>query len=319
MGAPAWIDALYLSFAEALPEEQVEPTLELARTLGLAPSRDVPWSQVFAHEVTLAAPALVAEAMPSLPETLVREATLAHMLAVIEAFGTDRVEDGQVEATSQLASVLGRVRRARDAAMDRIGGRESPYAPAERETLAAIRTERALLGGGEPVDMDRYLAISSSKQRVGLPASLALARAAGWDARRVRSLARLLDDVCVALQAHDDVVDWEHDYGRGGAWAVALAAATIPTSGPVSERETVPVSMPRLVRASGVLARLLQVSARRFRAARRRAEALGAHRLARWARDQEADLGDLSRREADSPGFANRAHALSPWARTILE
>jgi hypothetical protein len=64
---------------------------------------------------------------------------------------------------------------------------------------------------------------------------------------------------------------------------------------------------------------MLSESARRFRAARRRAEALGTHRLAAWAGERERLISDLASREAESPGYTNRAHALSAWAKTVLE
>jgi hypothetical protein len=310
------IDDLYAAFAATLPAALAGPAVALAATLGLAPSPAVPWSEVFAHEITLGAPRLVAEAMPELPDALVRDATLAHLLAVIEAFGTDRIEDGQVPETTTLAAVLAHARRARDEALARVT-QESSYQPAERATLVAIHAEQAALRDVDGVPFPRYLAIVHGKQRVGLPASLALARAAGWDARRVRTLARLLDAVSEALQLHDDVIDWEDDLGRGGAWAASLAAH-VAARGEARDRPTKPVSMKTLVHQSGMLARMLEISARRFRAARRRAEALGASRLASWAREREASARDLFRREAESPGFANRAHALSAWARTVL-
>ena len=304
------VDELYAAFVRALPDALAEPGVALAATLGLSPSRAVPWSQVFTHEITLAAPWLVAEAMPSLPEAAVRDATLAHLLAIIVAFGTDRVEDGQIAPTPTLAALLGAARQARDAALARVtGATAASYMEAERETAAAIHAELAALRGGREVAFDRYLAISHGKQRVGLPASLALAAAAGWSARRTASLARMLDDVTVALQLHDDVIDWEDDLSRGGAWAVTLAAV---------DRETLPATMKPRVHRSGVLARLLATSARRFRAARRRAAMLGERRLACWAREREDATRELARREAESPGFANRAHALSAWARTVL-
>jgi hypothetical protein len=310
------IDDLYAAFVAMLPAALAEPALALAATLGLAPSPAVPWSEVFTHEITLGAPRLVAEAMPSLSDALVRDATLAHLLAVIEAFGTDRIEDGQVPETPALAAVLAHARRARDEALARVAPDES-YQLAERETLAAIHAEQEALRGGGAVTFHRYLAISHGKQRVGLPASLALSAAAGSSARRARSLSRMLDDVWVALQLHDDVIDWEDDLARGGAWAVSLAAHA-PTCIEGCDGDAKLVSMRKRVHQSGMLARMLQTSARRFRAARRRAEALGASRLASWARQREASARDLWRHEAESPGFANRAHALSAWARAVL-
>jgi hypothetical protein len=308
---PPPIDPLYAAFVASLPEPLGRAAKALAVTLGLSPSRDVPWSEVFSHEVTLAAPWLVAEAMPGVPPAAVADATLAHLLAVIEAFGTDRVEDGQVAETAELSALLAHARLARDRAMTRFvdgtAGAVGAYQRAERETLEAIRAERALLGSGGAVTFDRYLAVVHGKQRVGLPASLALARAAGWDDRRVRCLARLLDAVSEALQIHDDVLDWEDDLGRGGSFAASLAAP----------EPDLPAAKQR-VHASGVLARMLAAAARRFRAARRRASALGATRLARWAREREEVTSDLARREGESPGYTNRAHALSVWARTVL-
>ncbi len=59
---------------------------------------------------------------------------------------------------------------------------------------------------------------------------------------------------------------------RGGAWAASLAGAL---------RDAPPAATKARVLASGVLARMLASSARRFRAARRRGALLGAHRLAR--------------------------------------
>jgi hypothetical protein len=321
------IDPLYAAFVATLPEALAGAARGLAVTLGLSPSRDVPWSGVFSHEITLGAPLLVAEALPELPAALVDDATLAHLLAVVEAFGTDRLEDGQVTATPALLDLLAHVRRARDAALSRVvaassrHGHERPsehaFQRADGETLAAISAERALIGNGEAVTFRRYLSISHGKQRVGLPASLALARAAGWDDRRTRVLGRLLDAVALGLQLHDDVIDWEDDLARGGAWAASLAAL-VPSRADAEARETMPVSIRLLVQQSGVLGRMLAAAQRSFRAARRRAEVLGAGRLARWAGEREALTGDLARHEADTPGFANRAHALSAWARTVL-
>lgn len=324
MSARSLVDELYAGFVSVLPPGLAATARSLPLALDLAPS-GVAWSEVFSHEVTLGAPRLVAEAMPDLDEGAVRDASLAHMLAIIEAFGTDRLLDGQVAPSAELEGVLAHARRVRDEAMDRLVARspsgadpEIGYARADAETAAAIRAEQAILRNGEAVPWARYIAVSHGKQRLGLPASIALARAAGWDDRRVRALAKMLDAVWVALQLHDDVVDWEGDLARGGAWATALAAHVPPRADP-RDRRTVPVSARRLVLASGALERMLAGSSRRFRAARRRAHALGMERLAAWARDREAATLDLARREIESPGYTNRAHALSSWAKAVLD
>jgi hypothetical protein len=310
------IDELYGAFVATLPPALAGHAEELAMTLGLAPSRDVPWSSVFGHEVTLGAPRLVADAMPELALAAITGATLAHMLSVIEAFGTDRIEDGQVPATPELGEVLARARAARDDVIARVrgdpSGAEPTYARAEQATVAAIRAEQEVFRAGRAVSFERYLAISRGKQSVGLPAALALARAAGWNARRARCLEEMLYAVWVGLQLHDDVIDWEDDLRRGGAWAASLAASSVPSR--PSARELTKTDL----HASGVLARMLAGSARCFRAARRRASVLGAHRLAGWAREREETVGALARREAEAAGFANRAHALSSWSKTVL-
>lgn len=321
MDGLAWVDELYAAFVGTLEPPLDDVARGLAHTLGLAPSREIGWAQVFGHEVTLAAPAMVAEAMPSLDSAAVRDAVMAHMLAVIDAFGTDRVEDGQVPPTRELLDVLERARAARDAAIGRAApGTQDPaidYALAEQRTLAAIAEERAVFQAGDAVGFGRYLAVSLDKQQLGLPASVALAHAAKWDARRRKSLARALESVALGLQLYDDVVDWGDDLTRGGAWAAALAAQ-VTTHQPARDRRTVPLSVKRLVQASGVLPRMLRASARSFRAARRRAEALGVERLAGWARLREAHIGELALREAESPGFTERARALSSWQKAVL-
>jgi len=317
------LDALYAAFVATLPEALRDVGRSLPVILRLAPTVDVPWSQVFSNEITLGAPALVAEGMPGLAPEVTRQAGLAHLLAIIEAFGTDRLLDGQIAAAPELDAVLGHARRARDVALADVvrlvtdPGPELSYARAEDETATAIRAEHALFRSGEAVGWSRYLSVSHAKQRLGLPASLALARAAGWDARRCRALGRMLDAVWIGLQLHDDVVDWEDDLSRGGAWAASLAAQ-VPLRVDPRDRKTIPVSARRLVHESGALRRMLEQSARSFRAARRRAAALGLGRLSAWAREREIQVGELARREIASPGHTNRAHALSAWARTVL-
>lgn len=332
-----WVDELYKAFCETLPGMLRAEARGLAHTLGLAPARDVPWSEVFGHEVTLAAPALLAEAMPHVHAATVRDALLAHMLAVIEAFGTDRLQDGQARWTWQLETLLAHARRVRDEALRRVApGVIEPaidFALADEETLAAISAERRLLGAGEAAGFERYLAISLEKQRVGLPASIALAHAAGWGPRRRAALARALGSIWVGLQLHDDVMDWEEDHVRGGAWAVALArglsGGDVPIASgrvgqgsssepPSTVRHAAPAPVRRFVLASGALAAMLASSRRCYRGARRRAAALGARRLAAWAEAQEAQAAELARCEAESPGYANRARALSAWARAVL-
>lgn len=368
MDETEWVDELYKAFWRTLPGMLHAEAQGLAHTLGLAPSRDVPWSAVFNNEITLAAPALLAEAMPGVRGSLVQDALLAHVLAVIEAFGTDRIKDAQIRPTWQLEAVLAHARRARDAAIRRVApGVDDPaidFASADEATLLAIEAERSLLASGEPAGFGRYHALSLGKQRVGFPASIALAHAAGWSAEQREVLTRMLASVWLGLQLQDDVMDWEHDYQRGGAWAVAIASELqararrhaeqgaeggaagahprregagygplktppwgiavvrpLPSEPPPSSgapSALIPVPVRRMVFESGVLAAMLDGARRCYRAARRRAAVLGARRVAAWAEGREARAGELARCEAESPGYANRAHALNAWAKAVL-
>src|SRR5581483_1548938 len=111
------IDILYEAFRTRLSPPLRDYARGLAKALELAPSADVPWSAVFKHEITLGAPRLIAQAMPSIPGARLGSALLSHMLSIIEAFGTDRIADGQVPATPELLELLSAMQSARDAAL----------------------------------------------------------------------------------------------------------------------------------------------------------------------------------------------------------
>jgi hypothetical protein len=308
----ALVDALYEAFSRSLPEDLRGEARRLAYALGVARELDVPWSAVFRDAVTLGAPLLVADAAPGLGGAVIQDAVMAHLLAMIGALASDRIHAGMFARARLFEEVLDHARVARNAAIARVAAEDArAYDDADEEASEAVADERRILRSGCAIDLDRYLAVARAKLRRGAPASLALVRAAGWEPRARESLARLLDSVWMAQQLHDDVIDWERDAARGGAWAVALAggAASLP-------RDADGIAVRGAVLASGVLARLLTASARRCAAARRRARALGLLRLEAWAREREATLRELARREGESPGFADRSRALSAWARS---
>jgi hypothetical protein len=310
------VDDLYEAFADRIGEPLTDSARGLPRALGLAPMA-VPWSRVFSHEVTLGAPALFAEAMGGIPSHLTRDAVLAHMLAVIDAFGTDRIEDEQIESSPGVFAVLGQARRERDRAMARIYGgnppAESDFRAADALSLRAIRRERAMLLSARPVDMRVYETASLDKQCPGILASVALARAAGWTDRRCRAVRATLGNVWLGLQIADDVVDWEDDVQRGGAWAVCLMRGLGPPSR-LRARESIRAQ----VLQSGILAIMLARALWHMRAARRRATVLGTSQLAAWAGAQETRLASLVTAETRSAGYAVRAHALAAWASEVL-
>ncbi len=314
------VDDLYEVFADRIGEPLASSARDLPRALSLA-SVPVPWSRVFSHEVTLGAPALFAEAMPEVRPSLLRDAVLAHLLAVVDAFGTDRIEDEQVEASPRIFAILGQARRERDRAIARMFGGVVPqdcdFRAADTLTMRAIRSERAMLLSGRAVDMAIYEHASLDKQCAGILASVALARAVGWDARRCRAVRSTLESVSLGLQLADDVVDWEDDMQRGGAWAVCLMRGS-QRVGLGWMRPEKPEPIRGQVLRSGVLGVMLSRSCHHMRKARRRATALGAQRLAAWAGGQEARLRSLAAAEEANAGYAVRARALAAWASEVL-
>jgi hypothetical protein len=314
------IDELYEAFADRIGAPLSESARSLPRALRLAPEA-VPWSRVFSHEVTLGAPALFAEGMLGVSGAQVRDAVVAHMLAVVDAFGTDRIEDEQIEATPAVFAVLGQARRERDRATARLLGTDiranGEFHVADMRATQAIRYERQLLRSSKPVEFSEYERASLEKQGVGIVASVALARVAGWNDRRCHAVRTTLEAVWLGLQMADDVVDWEDDMQHGGAWAVCLMEGLHgpPSSG---QRLRARPSVRQRVLDSGVLQQMLSRALRNMRAARRLAATLDARRLSAWALAQEQRLESLVAAETRSPGYAVRAHALAAWAGEVL-
>lgn len=311
------IDALYAAAVETLPEELQAAARQLPFTLKLAPAPDINWSEVFNHEVTLQAPALFAEAMPGATPAQIRDAVLAHMLAVIEAFGNDRIQDGQIQGSDRLQDLLAYLRMARDRAILRLTDEMDPFAAADRETRDAILTERALLNRAEVSTFPQYEAISLGKQSVGFPATLALARAAGLGKAEITSIERTLACVWLGLQFEDDVLDWEDDWRQGGAWVVCLARGQ-RSHFRSNERPTVPNALQHFVLETRVLPHMLGLARRKYRAVRRRATILRARKLASWAEQRERHVASLARMETKHAGYVLRMQRLAPWASVVL-
>jgi hypothetical protein len=310
------IDALYESFCKSVPAALAETARTLAFKLKLVPSPDIPWSAAFKHPITLGAPALFAEAMPGIDPRTVERAVLAHMLAVVEAFGTDRIADQQIVAEPSLHHLLELIRSARDEALSSIGGEGTSAIArqADRQTVEAIATERRLLVAGEPVSLETYERVSAGKQAVGLPGTVVLAEAAGWGKAQSEAVRSTLMGVWLGLQFQDDVIDWEDDTTRGGAWAVLLALRS-------NRGASAPVELDglrRLVLSSGTLADMLRLALGKFQVARAGAEWLGAGQLAEWLRAREVEALDYCAQENRSPGYVLRLKKLSPWAMEVL-
>jgi hypothetical protein len=310
MTIPELIDDLYEGFVDRIGSPLATSARDLPRVLRLAPTAR-PWSQVFSHEVTLGAPALFAESMVGVPSALTRDAVLAHLLAVIDSFGTARIEDERIDASPHVFAVLSHARSERDRAMMRLFSRtplaDTDFRAADAMTIRAVRRERSMRRSTYPVDFDLYESTLLDKRCSGVLASAALARIAGLGVRRCRAVRATLESISLSLQIYDDVVDWEADLQRGGAWAMCLMRGTMPA--PYSGKHATRGASARSeVLASGVLEAMLTRARMHMRSASRRAWALRAQRLATWAADQEVRLGALVTAEADGAGFAVRAH-----------
>jgi hypothetical protein len=310
------IDDLYDGFVGTLPRELRPLARGLPHALKLAPVRTARWSDVFSHAVTLGAPWMVAEAFPSAEPGTVRTATLAHALSVIEAFGSDRVADGQVRETAELARVLAHLREARDGALSRLGFDPGEAALADERTRLAIASERVLLARAVPVDFAEYERISLGKQALGFPGTLALAHASNASPETLVRVATMLEGVWLGLQFEDDVIDWEDDLRASGAWAVCLARKL--RSDVASQDLSHVDTARRVVLESGALCGMLERSRRGYRSAWRHALILGAWRLGAWAKVQETRLESLIRLESKHAGYSVRVRKLSTWAVEVL-
>lgn len=316
------VDALYRGFVNTLPLAMQPLAGSLPFALGLAPAKDISWGDVFKHEVTLAAPAMIAEAFPRVSADLVRRAVLAHTLAVIEAFGTDRILDGQIDQSRDLTSLLEHFRTARCEVLEQLwpgAGREARQA--DQEMRHAIEDERALVGQIGAATFDEYRRISLGKQSVGFTPSTALARAAGATESQLEEVKRALSGVWLGLQFEDDAGDWEDDWRRGhGAWAVSLARRRLELvkEEQGDERPTEPDMIRRRVFSMRVLYLMLLRARHQYRAARRYSRVLGANRLASWAAERTARLDALLPLEERYAGYVVRARKLSAWAAEVL-
>lgn len=311
------VDALYEGFCRTLPAAEARVASSLAKRLGLAPVSDVSWNDVFSHAVTLQAPSLVAEAIPHVGPEPIRLAVLAHLLAVLEAFGTDRIEDKQVSTDATLNALLASMRRGRDAALGALIGSETAAdlgLRADQQSRQAMARERELLTAGSPASFDTYRTASLGKQSVGFPASLALVERAGWGANKRQRLRETLAGVWLGLQFEDDVLDWEKDWGAGGAWAVSLAHDLRRGD----KRDTRPDLLKRYVLGSGVLERMLRASRAQFEMAAAGAGELGCQTLGQWALERVARLEKLIVHESQCAGYTNRLSQLGPWAAEVL-
>lgn len=294
----AGIDRIYDRFVAELPDDLAAVAHDLPHRLGLTPHPSTPWSRIFNNPAVLGFPMLLLPAR--VPVDVRDSAAAAHLLAIIGAFGMDRIDDGQIVVGLRERALIERIRRARDAALAPLLARApscaADYAWGERVTAESVADERATAGGRVPATLERYLAVSYKKQGLAFPASLAAAAAAGLSLDAQRQIAAVVAGAALGLQYRDDVVDWLDDHAQGFAWAPALCVPHYS--------ELAVDTLAAELHARGGLVRLLAMSRDAFASATDAATALGADALAGWAREQAELTADLARREATSPGFA---------------
>lgn len=314
------VDAVFAAFSDRLPESTRATADRLAQILQLAPD-GVPWSQVFPHEFTLAAPALVCDEIPSIPTSIVRSAVLAHMLGVLEGIAHERLSSERIAMSPELKRVLRYASMEREQASARIGffgcAPESQFDLALHRFDQVLQVERPLLDSLEPVDFALYDRITTGKQALIVPACESITQAAGWPAPKRRDLRQMITSIGAGLKMYEDVVDWEDAQVHGGAWVVLLARE-LNRRTPRADRNARASSIRNEVLESGVLALLLQRANRSFATARKIASALGLRDLSRWTAAQALALDELRRAEQEYAGYSVRAKALRGWAETVL-
>lgn len=294
------IDRIYATFVSELPEDLAAIAHDLPHRLGLTPNAGTPWSRIFNNPAVLGLPALLFVDPKRVPDELRRNATAAHLFAIIGAFGRDRIDDGQLVVGLRERAILERIHRARDAALAPLLAAAPScnfdFAWGERLTAESVAEERATASGREPATMARYLAISWKKQGLAFPAALVAAAAAGYSAKEQQQVLAVVAGAALGLQYRDDVVDWLDDLAQGFAWAPAMFARPV--------RHAAVDTLAARLHVEGGLVKLLSRSSTAFGWAADAARSLGAEALAVWAREQADITADLARREAASPGFA---------------
>jgi hypothetical protein len=312
------IDALYAAFVETLPREVRGVAARLPFRLRLSPREDASWREAFRHELTLSAPALFADALPGLSPALVRDAGLSHLLAVLEIRVLAQVMIDKGRDRAALRVLLSHLTDARRKVSERLGpGTVAAFEMARSTSERAVDEERQLLLQLEAVGFEEYRSITLAKHSVGFPATLGLAQAAGVPRDFIRMIDRTLRSAWLAVQLESDVLDWEEEWRKGGAWAASLARGMrVPRRG--KERQTEPDLLRRAVLASGALGAMLAFSRLQFRATWRRACMIGAERLSAWALERQQHIALILLREHESAGYAVRERKLLPWAREVF-
>jgi hypothetical protein len=278
----AAIDQAYASFLAELPAALVTAAERLPRWLGLSSRGDVGWSEVFDDLPILGLPSLfLGDASMVEVATDIREcAQRAHLFALIAARVTGAIDAEAIELDAELEALLGAIERERNRALAelRIQGadRNLNFSLPEREVRSAQADEREVFSGRAPATLAAYLTISTAKQSLAFPATLAAVSAAAMDLD-CKVLGGVHDVVLgsmLGVQIRSDVEAWL-EAPRSRSWVTALSGG-----------QSVQID---------VIQQMLDLSRNAFNKAADSARELGATSLMRWARLEANAIRELGR------------------------
>ena len=282
----AAIDQTYASFIADLPDTLVTAAERLPRWLGLASRGDVTWSEVFEDLPILGLPTyFLTETTIEFDEDICGCAQRAHLFALIAARITGAIDAEAIELDAELEALLGAVERERNRALAELrlrgADRNLNFSMPEREVRAALADERDVFAGRAPANLATYLAISTAKQSLAFPATLAAVSIRGFDCEVQSQVYDVVLGSMLGVQIRTDVEAWLGS-PRGNSWVSALSG------GGRAQAE--------------VIHQMLDLSRDAFGKAADAARELGASSMMRWARMEAnalRELGRLAERELD--------------------
>jgi hypothetical protein len=277
----AAIDQAYASFLADLPAKLVTAAERLPRWLGLASRGDVGWSEVFDDLPILGLPSLfLAESTVEVGEDIHRCAQRAHLFALIAARITAAVDADTIELDDELESLLGATERERNRALAELRLRGADrllnFSMPEREVRSALADERAVFANRLPASLANYLTISTAKQSLAFPATLAAVSVAvsDMDCKVATGVYDIVLGSMLGVQIRSDVEAWL-EAPRRNSWVTALSGGRAPQI--------------------EVIQQMLDLSRDAFNKAADAARDLGATSLMRWARMEANAIRELGR------------------------
>jgi hypothetical protein len=287
----AAIDQAYASFIAELPTTLVTAAERLPRWLGLASRGDVGWSEVFDDLPILGLPSFF------LADTTTVEVTddvrgcaqRAHLFALIAARITGAIDANAIELDGELEALLGATERERNRALAELrlrgADRNLNFSLPEREVRSALAEEREVFAGRVPASIAAYLAISTAKQSLAFPATLAAVSiaVADVDCKVSTGVYDVVLGSMLGVQIRSDVEAWL-EAPRASSWVTALSGGQ-------------PVQIE-------VIQQMLDLSRDAFSKAADAARELGATALMRWARLEANAIRELGRLAERQLGLA---------------